>query len=176
MYLVSSGFLFQANLIIILIDPVQPRLSVQKGGSKIFNKIKSKPLVLYLYWCDERTDNFTGISLWARFTFIYPPPPPPPPPPRNVWDLFDFVPGTCLNMKSGCHHHQIWDGLHVGRHLILSLGLIQTWKVDATITKLGWTTYMPYIAPFSKWPPAKWNYVFAYYSASRIVKRQDFGF
>ena len=47
---------------------------------------------------------------------------------------------------------------------ILSLGFNQTWKVDAT-TKLGWTTY---IVPFSKWPPVKWNYVFAYYSASRI--------
>ena len=45
-----------------------------------------------------------------------------------------------------------------------SRGLIQSWKVDATITKLGWTTN---IAPFGKWPP-KWNYVFAYYSASRI--------
>ena len=40
----------------------------------------------------------------------------PPPPPRNVSDLFYFVPGTCLNMKSGCHHHQIgmdnlWDAI-----------------------------------------------------------------
>ena len=52
-------------------------------------------------------------------------------------------------------------------YVILSLELIPTWKVDATTTKLGWTTY---IAPFSKWPPAKWNCVFAYYSASRIDK------
>ena len=37
--------------------------------------------------------------------------------------------------------------------------------MDATITKLGWTTYM---TSFLKWPPATWNYVFAYYSASRI--------
>ena len=39
-----------------------------------------------------------------------------PPPPRNVSDLFYFVPGTCLNMKSGFHHHQIgmdnlWDAI-----------------------------------------------------------------
>ena len=31
----------------------------------------------------------------------------PPCTPRNVRDLFYFVPGTCPNMKSGCHHHQI---------------------------------------------------------------------
>ena len=31
---------FQANLIIILIDPVWPRVSVQKSGRKTFNKIK----------------------------------------------------------------------------------------------------------------------------------------
>ena len=49
--------------------------------------------------------------------------------------------------------------------LILLLGSIPTWKVDATITKLGWTTY---ITPFSKWTPAKWNYVFAYNPKSRI--------
>ena len=48
-------------------------------------------------------------------------------------------------------------------YLILLLGHIPTWKGDATITKLGWTTYM---TPFSKWPTAKWNYVFAYNSAS----------
>ena len=55
--------------------------------------------------------------------------------------------------------------------LILSLGPIPTWKVDATITKLGWTTYM---TPFSKWPPAKWNYVFVYNSASRIDRNNMF--
>ena len=37
-------------------------------------------------------------------------------PPRNVSDLFYFVPGTYLNMKSGCHHHKIgmdnlWDAI-----------------------------------------------------------------
>ena len=44
MYLVSSGFSFIANLIliIILIDPVQPRVSAQKSGRKTFNKIKIK--------------------------------------------------------------------------------------------------------------------------------------
>ena len=30
------------------------------------------------------------------------------PSPRNVWDIFYFVHGTCLNMRSGYHHHQIW--------------------------------------------------------------------
>ena len=49
-----------------------------------------------------------------------------------------FATGTYSNMESGCYYHQI-----------------------------GWTTYM-YMTPFSKWPPAKWNYVFAYNSASRI--------
>ena len=38
------------------------------------------------------------------------------PSPRNVSDLFYFVLGTCLNMKSGCHPHQIgmynlWDAI-----------------------------------------------------------------
>ena len=51
------------------------------------------------------------------------------------------------------------------KHIFFLLGPITTWKVDATITKLGWTTYM---TPFSKWPPAKWNYVFACNSASRV--------
>ena len=37
--------------------------------------------------------------------------------------------------------------------------------MDATSTKLGWTTYMP---PFQKWPPVKWNFVFAHYSTSGI--------
>ena len=50
-------------------------------------------------------------------------------------------------------------------HLIMLLGPIPTWKVDATISKLWCTTY---ITLFSKWPPAKWNYVFAYDSSSRI--------
>ena len=62
----------------------------------------------------------------------------------------------------------IWDGLPPGTYetyLTLLLGPIPTWKVDASITTLGWTTYM---MPFSKLPPAKWNYVFAYNSASRI--------
>ena len=49
--------------------------------------------------------------------------------------------------------------------LILSLGPIPTWKVDATITKLGWISYM---TPFSKWLPAKWSYAFVYNSSPRI--------
>ena len=38
-----------------------------------------------------------------------------------------------------------WDGLPPGTYetyLILLLGPSPTWKVDATITKLGWTTYI----------------------------------
>ena len=67
-------------------------------------------------------------------------------PAMNIWNLSYFVTGTYTNMK----------------------------KVDATITKLGWTTCG---AHFSKWPPAKWIYVFVYNSASRIDRyKQDFAF
>ena len=32
----------------------------------------------------------------------------PSPPPPGMYETFYFVPGICLNMKSGYHHHQIW--------------------------------------------------------------------
>ena len=65
-----------------------------------------------------------GLTPWLRIwrdilvmeRVVYGPDRPPVHPPRNVWDLFYFVLGTCLNMKSGCHHHQIgmdylWDAI-----------------------------------------------------------------
>jgi len=72
------------------------------------------------------------------------------------------IPQSCLGWLVHCNrstgvyspwarytHHAPPPGTY-GTRLILFMGLPWTWKVDATITKLGWTTYG---RPFSKWPP-----------------------
>ena len=53
-------------------------------------------------------------------------------------------------------------------YFILFLGLVRTWKVDAAVTKLGWTTCG---TPFSKWPPSKLVelYFLSYNSVSNII-------
>ena len=108
----------------------------------------------------------------TRRCYILPSPTEQPEPRSPI--LFCYWDQMNSNMKSGCHPSPNLDGLpwvHIhppgtyATYFILLLGPIPTWKVDATITKLEWTTYM---MPFSKWPAVKCNYVFAHNSASRM--------
>ena len=65
-------------------------------------------------------------------------------------------PGDTFAVYTGNIPHMNQPGTYKS-YVILSLGFIPTREADATITKLGWTTYI-----------GELNYVFTYYSTSRI--------
>ena len=100
------------------------------------------------------------------------PPCTPPPPPG---DLLYCVPGTCPNMKSGCHHHQIgmdylWDanfkmavvkisGITFSPIIFAynSVSWIDRDKIFVSNPMFMWMNnpYDPWLTRNSKWLPSK---------------------
>ena len=70
--------------------------------------------------------------------------------------------------NTGNIHHMHQPGTYES-YVILLLGLL-IWKVYATSTKFGWTTYL---APFSKWPPAKWKTTWLEFAINNCSSRSS---
>ena len=70
---------------------------------------------------------------------------------QRVQNTTVIIKTPSINLSTRCPIDLSMTGTYE-TYAILFWDLSQHKKVDATITKLGWTTYM---SSFSKWPPVK---------------------